>query len=184
MWAAQFYKFSRPRRWLSSSGLGTMGFGLPAAMGVQAALPDKLVIDIDGDGSLLMNLQELATLRCEKLPVKVLLMNNQHLGMVRQGEERFHGSRAQTYLGPIDDPEATGEGDGSCDGSTYPDFVKIAEGFGVKAAQVRSKAKFPAALAAMLAHKGSYLLDVICPSQEHVLPMIPGGGTVRDIIIE
>lgn len=185
MWAAQFYKFSQPRRWLSSSGLGTMGFGLPAAMGVQAALPDKLVVDIDGDGSMLMNVQELATLYCEKLPVKILLLNNQHLGMVVQWEDRFHGgSRAHTYLGPIDDPEAIGQGDGSYGESTYPDFVRIAEGFGVKAAQVRSKSRFPAALAEMLAHKGPYLLDVVCPYQEHVLPMIPSGRTVRDIIVE
>jgi acetolactate synthase-1/2/3 large subunit len=186
MWAAQFYKFSRPRHWLSSSGLGTMGFGLPAAMGVQAARPGKLVVDIDGDGSMLMNVQELATLFCEKLPVKVLLLNNQHLGMVVQWEDRFHaGSRAHTYLGPIDHPEAVGQGDGaSFDDATYPDFVKIAEGFGVKAAQVRSKAKYPAALAEMLKYDGPYLLDVLCPYQEHVLPMIPGGKTVRDIIIE
>jgi len=185
MWAAQFYKFARPRHWLSSSGLGTMGFGLPAAMGVQAALPNNLVVDIDGDGSMLMNVQELATLYCEKLPVKILLLNNQHLGMVVQWEDRFHGgSRAHTYLGPIDDPEAVGQGDGSYGEATYPNFVKIAEGFGVKAAQVRSKAKYPAALAEMLAYKGPYLLDVICPYQEHVLPMIPSGRTVRDIIIE
>ncbi len=185
MWAAQFYKFSRPRHWLSSSGLGTMGFGLPAAMGVQAALPDKLVIDIDGDGSMLMNVQELATLNCEKLPVKILLLNNQHLGMVVQWEDRFHGgSRAHTYLGPIDDPQAVGQGDGTHAEETYPNFVKIAEGFGLKAAQVRSKAKFPAALAEMLAYDGPYLLDVICPYQEHVLPMIPSGRTVRDIITE
>jgi acetolactate synthase I/II/III large subunit len=186
MWAAQFYKFSHPRHWLSSSGLGTMGFGLPAAMGVQAALPDAMVIDIDGDGSMLMNVQELATLYCEKLPVKILLLNNQHLGMVVQWEDRFHGgSRAHTYLGPIDDPEAVGQGDGSSYGeTTYPDFVRIAEGFGIKAAQVRSKAKYPQALAEMLKHKGAYLLDVICPYQEHVLPMIPSGRTVRDIIIE
>jgi len=185
MWAAQFYKFSRPRHWLSSSGLGTMGFGLPAAMGVQTALPDKLVIDIDGDGSMLMNVQELATLFCEKLPVKVLLLNNQHLGMVVQWEDRFHGgSRAHTYLGPIDDPQAVGEGDGTHAEETYPNFVKIAEGFGVKAAHVRSKAEYPTALAEMLNHDGPYLLDVICPYQEHVLPMIPSGRTVRDIIIE
>jgi acetolactate synthase-1/2/3 large subunit len=162
-----------------------MGFGLPAAMGVQTALPDKLVIDIDGDGSMLMNVQELATLYCEKLPVKVLLLNNQHLGMVVQWEDRFHGgSRAHTYLGPIDDPQAVGEGDGTHAEETYPNFVKIAEGFGVKAAHVRSKAEYPTALAEMLNHDGPYLLDVICPYQEHVLPMIPSGRTVRDIIIE
>src|SRR4029079_15676078 len=110
MWAAQFYKFMEPRTWMSSSGLGTMGFGLPAALGAKAANPDKLVVDIDGDGSFLMNIQELATAYCEKLPVKVLLLNNQHLGMVVQWEDRFHqGNRAHTYLGPIDNPEAVGE---------------------------------------------------------------------------
>ena len=185
MWAAQFYKFDRPRRWLSSSGLGTMGFGLPAAMGVQAAHPESLVVDIDGDGCMLMNLQELATLKCENLPVKTLLLNNQHLGMVMQWEDRFlEGSRAHTYLGPIEHPEAVGAGAGGHYEETYPNFVQIAKGFGLGAAQVRSKKEFPAALKAMLEYDGPYLLDVICPYQEHVLPMIPGGKTVKDIIIE
>ncbi len=184
MFAAQWYKFRKAKRWLSSSGLGTMGFGLPAAMGVAAANPGKLVVDIDGDGSFLMNVQELATLHCEKLPVKILLLNNQHLGMVVQWEDRFmEGRRAHTYLGPIDHPEWLGEGDGSI-GDTYPNFVQIAEGFGVKAKQVRKKKDYPAALAEMLAHDGPYLLDVICPYQEQVLPMIPGGKTVRDMILE
>ncbi len=185
MWAAQFYKFDRPRRWLSSSGLGTMGFGLPAAMGVQAVHPESLVVDIDGDGCMLMNLQELATLKCENLPVKTLLLNNQHLGMVMQWEDRFlEGSRAHTYLGPIEHPEAVGAGAGGHYEETYPNFVQIAKGFGLGAAQVRSKKEFPAALKAMLEYDGPYLLDVICPYQEHVLPMIPGGKTVKDIIIE
>lgn len=185
MWAAQFFKFRNPRRWLSSSGLGTMGFGLPAAMGVQAAHPDRLVIDIDGDGCMLMNVQELATLYCEKLPVKTLLLNNQHLGMVVQWEDRFHGkNRAHTYLGPVDHPEARGVGAGPHYEETYPNFVQIARGFGIGAAQVRSKKEFPAAVKAMLEYDGPYLLDVICPYQEHVLPMIPGGKTVKDIITE
>jgi len=185
MWAAQFYKFARPRHWLSSSGLGTMGFGLPAAMGVQAAHANSLVIDIDGDGSFLMNVQELATLHCENLPVKILLLNNQHLGMVMQWEDRFmEGSRAHTYLGHVDDPKALGKGDGTHGESTYPNFVQIAEGFGVQGRQVRSKSEFPEALAEMLASDGPFLLDVVCPYQEHVLPMIPGGATVRDIITE
>ena len=114
MWSAQFFKFDKPKHWLSSSGLGTMGFGLPAAMGVQAAHPDSLVIDIDGDGSFQMNVQELATLHCEKLPVKIMLLNNQHLGMVVQWEDRFmEGKRAHTYLGPVDHPEWLGEGSGA-----------------------------------------------------------------------
>jgi len=185
MWAAQFYRFNKPRHWLSSSGLGTMGFGLPAAMGAQAAHPGRLVIDIDGDGSMHMNIQELATLYCEKLPVKILLLNNQHLGMVMQWEDRFmQGVRAHTYLGHIDDPEAVGRGDGTHRETTYPDFVKIAQGFSIKGRHVRNKAQYPEALAEMLAEEGPYLLDVICPYQEHVLPMIPSGKTVRDIITE
>ena len=185
MWTAQYYKFKKPRRWLSSSGLGTMGFGLPAAMGVQAAYPDSLVIDIEGDGSFQMNIQELATLYCENLPVKILLVNNQHLGMVTQWEDRFmDGRRAHTYLGPVDHPEALGDGDGSMPAETYPNFVQIAEGYGIKARQVRSKEEYPEALAEMLNHDGPYLLDVICVYQEHVLPMIPTGKTVRDIITE
>jgi len=185
MWSAQFFKFNKPKHWLSSSGLGTMGFGLPAAMGVQAAHPGELCIDIDGDGSILMNIQELATLKCEKLPVKVLLLNNQHLGMVVQWEDRFmSGKRAHTYLGPIDHPEWLGEGKGDHYAETYPNFVEIARGFGLQAKQVRSKAEYPKALAEMLASDGPYLLDVLCPYQEHVLPMIPGGKTVRDIITE
>jgi len=184
MWAAQYYKFNRPKRWLSSSGLGTMGFGLPAAMGAQVAHPESICIDIDGDGSFLMNIQELATLHCEKLPVKVLLLNNQHLGMVMQWEDRFmQGKRAHTYLGPIDHPEALGQGDGSI-GETYPNFTQLVKGFGVMAKQVRNKAELPAAIAEMLAHDGPYVLDVVCPYQEHVLPMIPGGMTVREIITE
>ena len=185
MWTAQYYRFSSPRRFLSSSGLGTMGFGLPAAMGVQAAFPDSLVIDIDGDGSFQMNIQELATLHCENLPVRILLLNNQHLGMVTQWEDRFmKGRRAHTYLGPVAHPEALGDGDGSIPNETYPDFVRIAEGYGIRASRVRSKQEYSEALAEMLNHDGPYLLDVICTWQEHVLPMIPTGGTVREIITE
>jgi len=183
MWTAQFYKFQRPRTFLSSSGLGTMGFGLPAAMGVQAANPDKLVIDIDGDGSFLMNVQELGTCYCEKLPVKVFLLNNQHLGMVVQWEDRFHqGNRAHTYLGPVDNPEAIGQGNGFGPQERYPDFVTIAKGFGCGAAHVSKKADLTAAIEEMLAYPGPYVLDVAVPYQEHVLPMIPAGMTVRDVI--
>ncbi len=185
MWTAQFYKFEKPRRWLSSSGLGTMGFGLPAAMGVQAAHPNALCIDIDGDGSFQMNIQELATLKCENLPVKMIILNNQHLGMVVQWEDRFmNGKRAHTYLGPVDHPEWLGEGDGNILEETYPDFVTIAKGYGIEAKRVRSRAEYPKAIEAMIQHKGPYLLDVLCPYQEQVLPMIPSGATVRDIITD
>lgn len=183
MWAAQFYKFRKPRSWMSSSGLGTMGFGLPAAMGAQAAHPGRLCIDIDGDGSLQINIQEMGACFCEKLPVKVLLLNNQHLGMVVQWEDRFHaGNRAHTYLGPIDNPEAVGQGDGIGPQDRYPDFVAIAKGYGWGARFVREKSDLVAGLNEMVHHKGPYLLDVQVPYQEHVLPMIPSGQTVRELI--
>ena len=188
MWAAQFFKFSKPRTWLSSSGLGTMGFGLPSAMGVQAAFPDRLVIDIDGDGSFQMNIQELSTLVCEKLPVKVFLLNNQHLGMVVQWEDRFmQGNRAHTYLGPIDKPEWHGEGDGIGEmdrANRYADFVAIAKGYGCGGGFVEKKEDLEGAIKDMISYDGPYILDVAVPYQEHVLPMIPSGMTVKDIITE
>jgi len=185
MWAAQFYKFNKPRTWLSSSGLGTMGFGLPAAMGVQSQFPDRLVIDIDGDGSFQMNIQELGTCFCENLPVKVLLLNNQHLGMVVQWEDRFmQGNRAHTYLGPVHHPEARGEGDGLSPSERFPNFVQIAKGYGCGAAYIRDKADLAGALEEMINYPGPYVLDVEVPYQEHVLPMIPTGQTVRDMIKE
>lgn len=183
MWSAQFYKFHKPQTFLSSSGLGTMGFGLPAAVGAQAANPDSLVVDIDGDGSFLMNIQELATCTCEKLPVKVMLLNNQHLGMVVQWEDRFMaGNRAHTYLGPIDHAEATGHGESAYARERFPDFVSIAKGFGCGASTVSEKSDLNAALQEMLSYPGPYVLDVNVPYQEHVLPMIPSGMTVRDLI--
>ncbi len=185
MWAAQHFKHRHPRCWLSSSGLGTMGFGLPAAVGAKAAWPDRLVVDIDGDGSLLMNIQEMATCYCEKLPVKVMLLNNMHLGMVVQWEDRFHESnRAHTYLGPIDDPEAVGRGDGITPQKRYPDFVTIARGFQWEARHVWRKSELTGALQEMIDAPGPYLLDVQVPYQEHVLPMIPSGMTVRELIKE
>ncbi|MGQ9576069.1 MAG: biosynthetic-type acetolactate synthase large subunit [Thermoguttaceae bacterium] len=185
MWTAQFYKFRKPRRLLSSSGLGTMGFGLPAAVGAKIAHPDKLVIDIDGDGSLLMNIQEMATCFCEKVPVKVMLLNNQHLGMVVQWEDRFHASnRAHTYLGPIDHPEARGMGNGIGPQQRYPDFVAIAKGFGWAGQSIDKKSQLRPALQEMIDSPGPYLLDVAVPYQEHVLPMIPSGMTVKDLIRE
>lgn len=185
MWTAQFFQFRHPRRWLSSSGLGTMGFGLPAAIGAQAGFPDALVVDIDGDGSFQMNIQELATCYCEDLPVKVLLLNNQHLGMVVQWEDRFMaGNRAHTYLGPIHHAEAKGKGEDIYPVERYPDFVKIAQGYGCGAATIRKKADLVPALEEMINYNGPYVLDVQTPYQEHVLPMIPANHTVDDMILE
>ena len=183
MWAAQFYTFREPRTWLSSSGLGTMGFGLPAAMGAKVARPDAIVVDIDGDGSILMNIQELATCVCENIPIKVLLLNNQHLGMVVQWEDRFFkGNRAHTYLGPVQNPEACGQGDGISPESRYPDFVAIAKGFGWQAESIVAKSDLEPALTRLIDAPGPALLDVQVPYQEHVLPMIPSGMTVRELI--
>jgi len=185
MWSAQFFQLREPRTWASSSGLGTMGFGLPAAMGVQAAHPNALVVDIDGDGSFQMNIQELATLHCENLPVKVMLLNNQHLGMVVQWEDRFHaGNRAHTYLGPVHHAEAYGKGESIYATQRYPNFVAIAKGYGCGAASVSRKADLPAAIEEMINYPGPFVLDVEVPYQEHVLPMIPSGRTVDDIILE
>ena len=183
MWAAQFYRFREPRTWVSSSGLGTMGFGLPAAMGAKVAHPEALVVDIDGDGSILMNIQELATCVCENIPVKVLLLNNQHLGMVVQWEDRFFkGNRAHTYLGPVENPEARGQGDGISPDARYPDFVQIARGFGWKAETISDKRDLEPALRRLIEAPGPALLDVQVPYQAHVLPMIPSGMTVQDLI--
>jgi acetolactate synthase-1/2/3 large subunit len=171
MWAAQYWHFNAPRTWFTSGGLGAMGFGLPAALGAQVAHPNKTVIDIDGDGSFLMNVQELACAFVEKLPVKVLLLNNQHLGMVVQWEDRFHqGNRAHTYLGAGHDEEP------------YPDFVALAKGFRCGGRHVSRKEDLDGALEELLDSKGPYVLDVLVPYQEHVLPMIPSGMTVRDVI--
>jgi acetolactate synthase-1/2/3 large subunit len=174
MWAAQYYTYKRPRQWLSSAGLGAMGFGLPAAAGAAVANPGVTVVDIDGDGSFLMNIQELALIRIENLPVKVMILNNQHLGMVVQWEDRFYkANRAHTYLG---NPENESE--------IYPDFVTIAKGFNVPAVRVTKRSEVRAAIKKMLETPGPYLLDIIVPHQEHVLPMIPSGGAFKDIIME
>ncbi len=171
MWAAQYFHVNSPRHWFTSGGLGAMGFGLPAALGAQAAHPGKIVIDIDGDGSFLMNIQELACAFCEKLPVKVLLLNNQHLGMVVQWEDRFYKSnRAHTYLGAGHSEEP------------YPDFVALAKGFRCGGRCIAHKEDLDEALDEMLASDVPYVLDILVPHQEHVLPMIPSGMTVRDII--
>ena len=174
MWAAQFYNYKRPRQWLTSGGLGAMGFGLPAAIGAAVANPDSIVVDIDGDGSFIMNIQELATIRVENLPVKIMLLNNQHLGMVVQWEDRFYkANRAHTYLGnPSNESEI------------FPNMLKFAEACGIPAARITRKDDLRAAIQKMLNTPGPYLLDVIVPHQEHVLPMIPSGGAFKDVITE
>ncbi len=172
MWSGQFYKFTQPRHFLSSAGLGAMGFGFPAALGAKVACPDKEVIDIDGDGSFLMNIQELATARIENINVKAIVLNNQHLGMVMQWEDRFYkGNRGHTYLGDPGNKQ-----------KVYPDFVAIANGFGVTCERVIFRRDLKAAMQRMLKAREPYLLDIIIPYTEHVLPFIKAGGTVADMV--
>jgi acetolactate synthase-1/2/3 large subunit len=179
MWSAQFYKFNKPRQFISSLGLGTMGFGLPAALGAKIAFPEKTVVDIDGDGSFMMNVQELATAVREKIPVKVMLLNNQHLGMVVQWEDiLYEGVRGQTVLC---DPNNIGSPENP-DG-LYPDWVTIAKGFGVKARRVIRKDELREAIREMLDHEGPYLLDVITSYTEHVMPFIMAGKSAKDMLI-
>lgn len=174
MWAAQYYDFTEPRTLVTSAGLGSMGFGYPAAMGAKLGRPDKQVIDIDGDGSFLMNVQELATAHIDGIAPKVIILNNQHLGMVVQWEDRFYDSnRGHTFLGDPKDLKRI-----------YPDYLGICKGFGVPAERVLHKKDLRAALQRMLDSKETYVLDVMTPYTEHVLPMIPAGKTYKDIITE
>jgi len=172
MWAGQWFKYEHPRQFITSGGLGSMGFGFPAALGIKVAHPDKEVIDIDGDGSFLMNIQELATAHVEKINVKAIILNNQHLGMVVQWEDKFYqGNRGHTYLG---NPDHRAQ--------IYPDFVRVCNSFNVKCERVMFKKDLGAAIQRMLDAKEPYVLDVVTPYTEHVLPFIPAGRTVADMI--
>jgi acetolactate synthase-1/2/3 large subunit len=165
MWAAQYYHFSKPRRWLNSGGLGTMGFGLPAAIGAKVAMPDEQVVCLAGDGSLIMVVQEMATAAAHDLPVKVMLMNNGHFGMVRQWQELFWEERYKSVeMGPS------------------PDWVKLAEAFGWTAAMCDDKTQLPEAMKATLECEGPALLDVRVTQNENCYPMIPAGAAARDMV--
>ena len=179
MWAAQFYHFDKPRRLISSLGLGSMGYGYPSAIGAKMGAPDREVIDIDGDGSFVMNIQELATARVEGIAAKALVLNNLHLGMVVQWEDRFFkGNRGHTFLGVFDDKEMTKPNTDQI----YPDFQKICEGFDIPSRRVSHKKDLAEALKWFLAQKTACLLEVMVPYTEHVLPMIPAGATYKDLI--
>ena len=172
MWAGQWFKYEHPRQFITSGGLGSMGYGLPAALGIKVAFPDREVIDIDGDGSFLMNIQELATAHVEKIAAKAIILNNQHLGMVVQWEDNFYaGNRGHTYLG---DPEHRPE--------IYPDYVRVCNSFGVKCERVMFKKDLRAAIQRMLDAKEPYVLDVVTPYSTHVIPFIPANKTVADMI--
>ena len=166
MWAAQYYKFKYPRAWFTSGGLGTMGYGLPTAMGVQAAHPDKQVINIDGDGSFQMNSQELATCFAEHLPVKTVIINNSGHGMVRQWQRIIYKER---YCA-IDLPQ-------------IPDWVKLAEAYGCVGLRVSKPSEVVPAIEKMLSTPAPVILDVIVDKDECVFPMVPAGGANTDMIL-
>ncbi len=165
MWAAQHYHFNQPRRWINSGGLGTMGFGLPAALGAQVGCPDQLVVCIAGDGSIQMNIQELATCSEDKIPVKVFIMNNGYLGMVRQWQELFWDKRYS-----------------SVEMGASPDWVKLAEAFGATGMLVSDKSELKDAFRSALAEEGPVLVDVRVTKEENCYPMIPAGQAARDMV--
>ncbi|OGV52330.1 MAG: acetolactate synthase, large subunit, biosynthetic type [Lentisphaerae bacterium GWF2_44_16] len=173
MWSGQYYEYKYPRQFLTSGGLGSMGFGLPAAMGAKIACPDKLVVNIDGDGSFQMNIQELGTIHNEDVWLKMIILNNQHLGMVAQWEDRFYGSRR----GNTDLRNARSN-------RPYPDFVTIAKGYQIPGREVYKKSEVEDAIREMLETPGPFLIDCHTGYQEHVLPMIPPGKTYKDILNE
>jgi acetolactate synthase-1/2/3 large subunit len=165
MWTAQYYGFDQPRRWLNSGGLGTMGFGLPAALGAKVAMPDELVTCVSGDGSLIMNIQELATAVTENIPVKVFLMNNGYMGMVRQWQELFWDHRYS-----------------SVDNGTSPDWVKLAEAFGATGLRVEESADLEETMTKAIETDGPVLVDVRVTQEENVYPMIAPGSAARDMV--
>jgi acetolactate synthase-1/2/3 large subunit len=167
MWAAQFYKFDKPRRWINSGGLGTMGFGLPAAMGVQMANPGATVACVTGESSIQMCLQELSTCKQYRLPIKIVNLNNRYMGMVRQWQQFFHGNRySESYMDAL------------------PDFVKLAEGYGHRGVLIDKPADVEGALKEAFSKKNELVfLDFITDQAENVYPMIPGGKGITEMIL-
>jgi acetolactate synthase-1/2/3 large subunit len=166
MWAAQHFKFDKPNRWMTSGGLGTMGYGLPAAMGVQIAHPDALVIDIAGEASILMNIQEMGTLAQYRLPVKIFILNNQYMGMVRQWQELLHGNRySESYS------------------EALPDFVKLAESFHAVGLRAEKVEDLDRVIAEMLAVDRPVIADICVDQKENVFPMIPSGAAHNEMLL-
>ncbi|HRZ86204.1 MAG TPA: thiamine pyrophosphate-dependent enzyme, partial [bacterium] len=183
MWACQFFKYVYPRTFISSGGLGTMGFGFPAAIGAQLGRPDKLVIDIAGDGSIQMNIQELTTAVINGLPVKVVILNNQYLGMVRQWQELFYNKNySNTCLarGPKC-PKVCNERKDGC--PVYiPDFVKVAEAFGAVGMRVEKKKDVRPTLEKAFAIKRPVFIDCRIENEENVFPMVPAGASLTEMM--
>ena len=166
MWAAQYFGFSKPNHWMTSGGLGTMGYGLPASIGVQIANPKSLVIDIAGEASFLMNMQELSTIVQYNLPIKIFIINNQWMGMVRQWQELIHGSRySESYT------------------DSLPDFIKLADSFGIKGIRAEKMNELQNVIDQMLEHNGPVLADICVAKEENCFPMIPSGSAHYDMIL-
>jgi acetolactate synthase-1/2/3 large subunit len=166
MWAAQFFKFEKPYHWMTSGGLGTMGYGLPAAVGVQVAHPDALVIDVAGEASILMNIQEMSTIAQYRLPVKAFILNNQYMGMVRQWQELLHGGRySESYTAAL------------------PDFVKLAEAFGAVGRRVERPDEVDDAIREMINTPSAVILDVVVDQAENCFPMIPSGAAHNEMLL-
>jgi acetolactate synthase I/II/III large subunit len=166
MWAAQFYKFEEPNRWMTSGGLGTMGYGLPAAIGVQLAHPGKLVVDIAGEASILMNMQEMSTAVQYRLPVKVFILNNEYMGMVRQWQELLHGGRySESYS------------------ASLPDFVRLAEAYGGVGIRCENPADLDRAIAEMIAVDRPVIFDCVVDKEENCFPMIPSGKAHNEMLL-
>jgi acetolactate synthase-1/2/3 large subunit len=166
MWAAQHYHFEEPNRWMTSGGLGTMGYGIPAAVGVQVAHPDALVIDIAGEASVLMTMQELSTAVQYRLPIKIFILNNEYMGMVRQWQQLLHGGRyAHSYS------------------EALPDFVKLAEAYGAKGIRATKPAELDAAIEEMIAYDGPVIFDCVVDKVENCYPMIPSGAAHDEMIL-
>lgn len=166
MWAAQHILYDKPNRWLTSGGLGTMGYGFPAAIGVQVAHPDKPVVCVTGESSILMNIQELSTAVQYRLPVKIFILNNQYMGMVRQWQEMFYSSRySESYM------------------DSLPDFVKLAEAYGMKGVRCKDPAKLDEAIEEMLQHPGPVIADIWVDQKENVYPMIPAGAAHHELVL-
>jgi acetolactate synthase-1/2/3 large subunit len=165
MWAAQYWDFARPRKWINSGGLGTMGFGLPAAMGAKVGCPDETVVCIAGDGSVQMNMQELATCAQDGIDIKVFIMNNGFLGMVRQWQELFWDRRYSHV-----------------DMGEYPDFVKLADAYGATGMRLTDKSSLVDDMRTAIQTPGPVLVDVRVTKEENVYPMIPAGQAARDLV--
>lgn len=166
MWAAQFIDFEKPNHWMTSGGLGTMGYGVPSAMGVQIAHPESLVVCVTGDASILMNIQELSTIMQYRLPVKIFLLNNGYMGMVRQWQEMFHGNRySESYM------------------ESLPDFVKLAEAYGMKGVRCEKACDVDATIEEMIAFKDAVLVDMVVEKAGNLYPMIPAGAAHYELLL-